>query len=87
MAVILGVISLVSLGAAVFMVFRNENGSVQRYGVVGILAAVYSAVGLALGIVTAVRPDYYKLFPVLAILLNGVALAAVALILYMGVYS
>lgn len=87
MAVILGVISLVSLGAAVFMVFRNGNGAAQRYGAVGILAAVYSAVGLALGIVTAVRPDYYKLFPVLAILLNGAALAAVALILYMGVYS
>ena len=48
---------------------------------------VYSATGLVLGITTVTKSDYYKLFPVLAILLNGAALGAVALILYMGAYS
>ncbi len=87
MAVILGIISLVSLGAAVFIAFRNDGAASLRYGFVGALAVVYSATGLVLGITTVTKSDYYKLFPVLAILLNGAALGAVALILYMGAYS
>ncbi len=84
---ILGVISLVSLGAAVLLAFRNEGVAAQRYGIVGILAVLYSAVGLVLGVKTAIKPDYYKLFPVLAILLNAAALGMAGLILYMGVYA
>ena len=87
MAVILGIISLVSLGAAVFIAFRNDGAASLRYGFVVALAVVYSATGLVLGITTVTKSDYYKLFPVLAILLNGAALGAVALILYMGAYS
>ena len=84
---ILGVISLVSLGAAVFLAFKNGGEAALRHGIVVILAVLYSAVGLVLGIKTAMKPDYYKLFPVLAILLNGAALGMAGLILYMGVYA
>lgn len=86
MAVILGIISLASLGTAVFLTYRNQGQAEFRYGIAAILAVIYSVVGLVLGIVTAVKPDYYKLFPILAILLNGAALAAAGLILYMGAY-
>lgn len=87
MAVILGIISLVSLGAAVFLAFRGGGTAPLRCGVAGVLAVVYSVIGLALGVNTVIKPDYYKLFPVLAILLNGAVLGAAALILYMGAYS
>lgn len=86
MAVVLGVISLVSLGAAVVSAGGREGESMFRYGVIGLLAAVYSATGLVLGILTAAKPDYYRLFPVLAIFLNGTALVWEGLILYMGAY-
>lgn len=86
MAAILGVISLFSLGAAIFLTFQNGNAA-GRYGFVGVLAVLYASIGLVLGVRTAVKPDYYKLFPVLAILLNGAALGVAGLILYMGANS
>lgn len=82
---ILGIISLVSLGAAVLSAFR-EGSAPPRYGIVGILAAAYSAAGMIMGLMTVLKQDYYKLFPVLAIVLNGAALGAAGLILYMGAY-
>ncbi len=82
---ILGIISLISLGAAVLSAFW-EGFAPPRYGIVGILATAYSAAGMAMGLTTAFKPDYYKLFPVLAIVLNGAALGAAGLILYMGAY-
>ena len=57
----------------------------MKYGVIGLFSAIYSLTGLILGIVTVWEKNYYKLFPVLGILLNMAALAGVGLILYMGV--
>lgn len=85
MAVILGIISLVSLGTVVFASYRNGEAR-PGYGFTGLLALVYSAVGLVLGIVTAVDRNYYKPVPVAAILVNTAALACIGLILYMGGY-
>lgn len=86
MAVILGIISLVSLGTAVIQASGREGEITFRYGMIGILAVVYSVTGLILGLVTAVKPDYYKVFPVLAVFLNLAALGLAGLIIYMGVY-
>lgn len=82
----MGVIGLLSLGAAIFLTYKNQDAAL-RCGVVSMLAMLYSAVGLVLGVRAALKPDYYKLFPVLAILLNGAALGVAALILYMGANS
>ncbi len=84
MGVILGVISLLSLGAAVFLAYRSGGAYEVRFGFVGALCTIYSVIGLFLGIVTACEKDYFRLFSVLGILLNLLALAAVGLILYMG---
>ncbi len=85
MAVILGVISLASLGTAVFQAYEAAGEISVKYGVIGLFSAIYSLTGLILGIVTVWEKNYYKLFPVLGILLNMAALAGVGLILYMGV--
>lgn len=84
MAVILGVISLVSLAAVVFLSYLNGGSALVSYGFTGLLATVYSLAGLLLGIVTIQNKDNYRLFPALGILLNFLALAAVSLILYAG---
>ena len=84
MAVILGVISLVSLGTVVFLSGLSGGSAKISYGFTGLLAAVFSLVGLLLGVVTIQNKDYYRLFPSLGILLNFLALAAVSLILYAG---
>ena len=84
MAVILGVISLASLGIVVFLSGLSGGSARQSYGFTGLLAAVFSLTGLLLGVVTIQNKDYYKLFPALGLLLNFLSLAAVSLILYAG---
>lgn len=81
---ILGVISLVSLGAAVYLSYQSGGIAMAGYGFTGLLAALFSLTGLGLGIVTAQNKNYFRIFPVLGILLNLLSLAAVALILYAG---
>lgn len=86
MAVILGVISLVSLGIVVFLSGLSGGSAKVSYGFTGLLAAFFSLAGLLLGVVTVQNKDYYKLFPVLGILFNFLTLAVVCLVLYAGIY-
>lgn len=86
MAVILGIISLVSLGIVVFRAYQSGGAARTGYGFTALLALIYSLTGLILGIVTALNKNYYKPVPVAAILLNGASLACIGLILYMGGY-
>lgn len=85
MAVILGIISLVSLGIVIFLAYRGGGEALTGYGFTGLLATLFSAVGLVLGILTAKDKNYYSFFPVLGIVLNVAALGGVSLILYAGV--
>lgn len=84
MAVILGIISLVSLGTVVLLSGISGGSAKISYGFTGLLATAFSLTGLLLGVVTIQNKDYYRLFPVLGILLNFLALAVVSLILYAG---
>lgn len=84
MATILGIISIVSLGIVVYMAYLNGGEVPVGHGVTGLLAAVYSLVGLILGIVTVQDKDYYRLFPWLGILSNLTALVSTATILYLS---
>lgn len=84
MATILGVISLASLGIVLFMTYRNEGEATVGFGFTGLLATIFSAVGLGLGIVTVQNKGYYRVFPVLGTLLNLAALGGISLILYLG---
>lgn len=85
MAVILGVISMISLGVLVFQAYEAAGEVSVKHGIIGLLSGIYSLIGLALGLVTVWEKNYYRLFPVLGIILNMAALAGVGLILYMGV--
>ncbi len=84
MATILGIISLASLGTMVFLSYRQEGNVHSGYGAAALLAALYSTVGLVLGLAAIQRKEYYRVFPVLGILLNLAALVGIGLILYLG---
>lgn len=56
------------------------------YGFAGLLAFLYSLIGLVLGITAALNKNYYKAVPVAGILLNLASLGYLGLILYMGGY-
>ena len=71
MSTILGVISL---------------GGVMHggYGVTGVLATVYSLIGLILGVLTLRDKDIYRFFPVLGTILNVISLGGISFLLYLG---
>lgn len=84
MATILGAISLAALGIVIFRAYRSGGEALTGYGFTGVLATVFSLIGLVLGVVTVRDKGYYRLFPVMGTLLNLAALAGVSLILYAG---
>lgn len=84
MATILGIISLASLGIVVFMTYRRAGEAAVGFGFTGLFVTIFSMIGLGLGIVTFQNKNYYRLFPVLGILLNLAALGGISLILYVG---
>ena len=84
MAVILGIISLVSLCIVVFRTYQSGGEATVGYGLTGILATIFSLIGLLLGILTVRDKTYYRITPVIGILLNLLAFAFVSVILYVG---
>ena len=84
MSTILGIISTVSLGIVVYLTYRNGGNATVGYGVTGLLATLFSIVGLTLGIITVRNKEYYRLFPWLGVGLNLLALGSISLILYLG---
>ncbi len=84
MAAVLGLISLASLGIVVFFSYQSGGAAPTGYGFTGVLALLFSFTGLVLGILTVRDKNYYRLFPVLGVLLNLAALAEISLILYAG---
>ncbi len=84
MSTILGIISTVSLGIVVYLTYLRGGDALVGYGVTGLLATVFSLVGLGLGIATVRDKTYYRLFPWLGLILNLVALGSISFLLYFG---
>ncbi len=84
MSAILGIISNGSLAAVIYLSFQKNGEVPHGYGVTGVLAVLYSLVGLGMGVVTVRDKTYYRLFPWLGILLNTLALGILALIIYLA---
>lgn len=78
MGTILGVISNASLGIVIYLSYRNGGDAPISYGLTGLLAMLFSMIGLILGVLTVREKDMFRLFPVLAILLNLVSLGILA---------
>lgn len=85
MASILGVIANVSIVLAVYLTYQNKGVALMQYGTVILLSLIFALVGLGLGIRSCLEKDIYRLFPVLGIILNSIALLAGGFILYLGV--
>lgn len=86
MSAILGSLSIITFAAAVYLSYLHRGQIPDRYGTAGLLAAVFMAAGLVLGIWSFTEKDKFKLFPVLGIILNIIAFGMLSLILYAGAY-
>ena len=85
MGTILGMISLISLGIVIFMSYQKNGETPVGYGLTGLLATIFSMIGLILGILTLQEKENFRLFPWLGTILNVLALAVIGFLLYVGV--
>lgn len=84
MATILGIISIVSMIIVIYLTYLKNGETTVGYGMTGVLATIFSLIGLCLGLVTIREKENYKLFPILGIILNVLVLLGMAFILYLG---
>ena len=84
MSVILGIISLGSVLLVVYLTSRAGGEALNGYGVTGLLATLFSFMGLILGILTVRENNYYRIFPILGVVLNVLCLVCISMILYLG---
>ncbi len=82
-----GVLSLVSLLAALYQSFLAGGTEFVKYGVVGLLCLIFAATGLVLGILAKKEEDKFYLFAWMGIVLNLLTVLGVGIILYIGVYG
>ena len=85
MSMILGIVSLLSIGAAVYLTYQNGGSAEPQYGAAVFLVTLYALGGLALGAVSRMEKDIYYFFFFMGIGLNFLSLALVSMILYAGI--
>ncbi len=84
MSAILGCVSVVTLGCAVFFTYRDGGQAQVKYAAAAMLAAVFSVAGIVLGIQSRFERDIFKLFPNLGIVLNSLSIIFIILVLVIG---
>jgi len=84
MSTILGLLSDVSLATAVILSYKNGGQALMQYAAAAFVAAIFSCLGLALGIMSRMEKDIFKLFPNLGIILNLIAVLFIIFILVLG---
>ena len=84
MSAILGVTSVGALIAAVWFTYRDGGQAQVRYAAAALVAAVFSVVGIVLGIMSRFERDIFKLFPNIGIILNLISIIFVICILVLG---
>jgi hypothetical protein len=84
MSTILGIIAVVSICISVDLTYKNKGQALVQYGAAVLLAVIYSIAGLILGIRSFREQDIFKLFPILGIVFNAIAIFSGGAILYLG---
>ena len=86
MSTILGLLSLVTLGTAVYFSYLQKGEPSLRYATAGLLAAIFMVIGLILGIVSTKEQEKFWVFRILGIVVNAMSFVVISLILFAGAY-
>ena len=87
MSTILGIISLVSVGTAVYQTYLAKGNAGSNMGIVGVMITIFSVTGLVLGYMGKNEQDKFKFFAYLGMILNVAVMACISVILYAGAYG
>lgn len=81
---ILAVISLISIVLTVIVSYKMKGSAPASFGAVGVLACIFSGVGIVLALYGKQEPDTHLIFSNLGLYLNIVNLLCISAILYAG---
>lgn len=84
MSTLLGLIAVLSVAAAVYFTYLENGAAPMQYGMVILLSVIYSMIGMVLGVRSLLEKDIFKLFPIMGIVLNVIAVIEGGFILYLG---
>ena len=84
MSTILGIISTGSIAIVIYLSYLKAGAAPISYGLTGLLAAIFSIVGLILGLLTVQERERFLLFPILGIVLNLAALGILVFLVQLG---
>lgn len=84
MSTILGIISTGSLAIVIYLSYLKGGAAPISYGLTGLLAAIFSIIGLILGLLTVQERERFLLFPILGIVLNLAALGILVFLVQLG---
>lgn len=82
----LGIISLVTVVLLLYLTYRQGGEASISYAFAGLLASIFSVVGLILSILCINDHYQHHFIGWIGIVLNGIAVLSMAGILYMGMY-
>lgn len=86
MSAALGGLCIFSLIAVTFLSYKKGGEVPNGYGFTGLFVLIFSLIGLLLGVITVREKDMFKLFPILGIVLNTIALLGIGFMVYVGNY-
>lgn len=81
----LAVLSFVTGIMAIYKAFKNMGEVSSRLGATGVVAMLFAAMGLIMGIVSMREPDTFKIFPLLGLIFSVLSLVVWGFILYVGI--
>jgi hypothetical protein len=81
---VLGLISIISLTAVIYLTYLNGGAAPISYGLTGLLSAIYSVTGFVLGIKTLQDREKYRFFPIVGIITSSLTLVGISFLLYAG---
>ena len=84
MSMVFGIISLVSLLVAVYLAYAAGGVAPVNYGIAGVLVTIFAIVGMILAVLSINDKRAYGFFGWLGAILNGLSLAGISMVLYIG---
>ncbi len=84
MSAVLGCISVTTYVIAVLFTYNNGGEALLQYAAAAFVAAIFSVVGLVLGIMSRFEKDIFKFFPNVGIILNSLTVIFVVFLIVLN---